>query len=99
MKRLFWLGVGAAAGAGGSLWAERKVRNQLDALAPDQLVVRASKRAGQAGRNLIDAVTDGREAMRSREDELRGRYQVRHPADPMRSSQQYRPRSVPGHSN
>lgn len=96
MKRLFWIGVGAVAGAGGSLWAERKVRNQIDALSPDQIVVRAGRRAGQAGRNFVDALSDGRQAMRSREDELRTRYQVRHPTDPVRATERYRPRSLPG---
>lgn len=81
MKRLFWLGVGAALGAGGTVWAERKVKNQIEALSPDQLVVRAGQKAGDAGRSILDAVSEGREAMRSRESELRGQYQpgVRHP--------------------
>ncbi len=81
MKRLFWLGVGAAAGAAGTVWAERKVKNQIEALSPDQLVVRAGQKATDAGRSILDAVTEGREAMRTRETELRGRYQpgARHP--------------------
>ncbi|MEI2638148.1 MAG: hypothetical protein V9F03_03985 [Microthrixaceae bacterium] len=95
MKRIFWFGIGAAAGAGSTVWAERKVRSQIEALSPDQLVVRATKRAGQAGRNIIDAVTDGRDAMRTREDELRTRYQARHPNDQVRAGEHYRPRSVP----
>lgn len=94
MKRLFWMGVGAVAGAGGTIWAERKVRSQIEALSPDQLVVRAGRRAGDAGRSLIEAVSEGRQAMRTREDELRTRYNVRHPADPIRASEQYRPRSI-----
>lgn len=93
MKRLFWLGLGAAAGAGGTIWAERKVRSRMQAMAPDQLVARAGRRAGAAGRSVVDAFTEGREAMRNREDELRGRYHGRHPTDPLRSSEQYRPRS------
>lgn len=84
MKRLFWLGVGAVAGAAGTVWTERKVRNQIEALSPDQLVVRAGQKAGDAGRSLRDAVSDGRDAMRTRETELRGRYQpgARHPRRP-----------------
>ena len=74
MKRLFWLGVGAVAGASGTIWAERKVRTQLDALQPDHLVVAAGNRAVAAGRNLVDAVLDGRDAMRERELQLHGRY-------------------------
>lgn len=84
MKRIFWLGVGAAVGAAGTVWAERKVKNQIEALAPDQLVVRAGQKAGDAGRSILDAVSEGREAMRSRESELRNQYQpgARHPRRP-----------------
>ena len=74
MKRLFWLGVGAVAGASGTVWAERKVRTQIEALQPEHLVVTAGHRAVAAGRHLVDAVLDGRDAMRSREFELHGRY-------------------------
>lgn len=81
MRRLFWLGVGAVAGASGTVWAERRVKARLDALAPDHLVVAAGNRARDAGRSavgtgrsVLDAVADGRAAMREREAELRGRY-------------------------
>ncbi len=74
MKRLFWLGVGAVAGASGTIWAERKVRTQIEALQPEHLAVAAGHRAVAAGRQLVDAVLDGRDAMRSRELELHGRY-------------------------
>lgn len=77
MRRLFWLGVGAVAGASGTIWAERKVRAQLDALAPDHLVVTAGHRARDVGRSVADAVAEGRGAMRAREAELR---QVHDPA-------------------
>ncbi len=95
MKRLFWLGVGAAFGATGTVWAERKVKNQIEALAPDQLVIRAGQKAGDAGRSILDAVSEGRDAMRARETELRGQYQptVRHP----RRSSHGGPRTSPGH--
>lgn len=72
MKRLFWLGVGAIAGATGTVWAERKVRARVDALSPDHLVVTAAERARSVGRSVLDAVADGRDAMREREAELRG---------------------------
>ena len=71
MRRLFWMGVGAVAGASGTIWAERKVRSQLDALAPDHLVVTAGNRARDAGRSVLDALAEGRDAMREREHELR----------------------------
>ncbi len=74
MRRLFWLGVGVVAGASGTVWAERKVRTQLDALAPDHLVISAGNKAKSVGRSVADAVVEGRGAMRAREDELRSTY-------------------------
>ncbi len=71
MRRLFWLGVGAVAGASGTVWAERQVRERLDALSPDHLVVTAGNKARTVGRNVVDAVAEGRGAMREREAELR----------------------------
>lgn len=73
MRRLFWLGVGAVAGASGTVWVERKVRSRLDALQPDHLVVLAGNRARSAGRSVVDAVAEGRGAMREREAEMRER--------------------------
>ena len=74
MRRLFWLGVGAIAGASGTIWAEHKVRARLDQLGPDHLVVTAGNRARDVGRSVVDAVAEGRGAMRAREDELRRSY-------------------------
>jgi len=73
-KRLTWFGIGAAAGASGIVWAQQKVRRQIDALGPDHIVVAAGTQARkvsrQVGRTVADAVVDGRSAMREREDEL-----------------------------
>ena len=77
MRRLFWLGVGAVAGASGTIWTERKVRQRLDALQPDHLVVQAGERARDVGRSVLDAVAEGRGAMRERELQLRDRLELR----------------------
>jgi hypothetical protein len=74
MRRLFWLGVGAIAGASGTIWAEHKVRARLDQLGPDHLVVTAGNKARDVGRSVADAVSEGRGAMREREAELRTSY-------------------------
>ncbi len=74
MRRLFWLGVGAVAGASGTMWAERKVRSRLEMLGPDHLVVSAGNKARDVGRSVADAVAEGRGAMREREAELRSSY-------------------------
>lgn len=76
-KRLTWFGIGAAAGASGVVWAQQKVRRQLDALGPDHIVVTAGNHARkvtrQVGRTVTGAVNEGRSAMREREDELTAR--------------------------
>jgi len=71
MRRLFWLGVGAVAGASGTVWAERKVRTRIEQLGPEHLAMAAGNRARDVGRSVIDAVVEGRDAMRERESELR----------------------------
>lgn len=82
MKRLFWFGVGTIAGASGTIWTERKVRSRIEALQPDHLVVSAGHRAKSIGRTVVDAVAEGRGAMREREADLRERLDL----DPSRSS-------------
>lgn len=74
MRRLFWLGVGAVAGASGTIWAEHKVRARLEQLGPEHLVVTAGNKARDVGRSVADAVAEGRGAMRDRERELRREY-------------------------
>lgn len=72
MRRLFWFGLGAAAGASGTVWVERRVRASLEALQPDHLVAVAGRRAREVGRVVAEAIVEGRDAMRQREAELRG---------------------------
>jgi hypothetical protein len=81
VKRLFWLGVGAAAGASGTVWVQQKVRRQIDALGPDSVIqvagsvaTAAGSAARRAGRRVVDRVGDaaaeGRTTMHRREDEM-----------------------------
>ena len=80
MRRLFWFGLGAATGASGTVWLERKVRARLEALQPDHLVVTAQDRARSVSRSVVDAVSEGRGVMRDRETQLRRRYDPLDPA-------------------
>lgn len=66
-KRVVWFGVGAAAGTVGTVWAERKVRSQIDR-------ARAVNVADSARRAVRVALQEGRTAAREREIELRERY-------------------------
>jgi len=51
-KRLFWFSSGAATGAAGTVWARRRVQEQLRRFTPegvrDQAVARAKRAAGDA---------------------------------------------------
>lgn len=86
MRRLFWFGAGMAAGSAGSVWAQRKVKEQLDRARPSQLVSAAGDRAKGVIGTARDALAEGRAAMREREIDLRRRYGVAEggPADPHR---------------
>ncbi|MGI9578074.1 MAG: hypothetical protein ACR2OH_07755 [Microthrixaceae bacterium] len=73
MKRLFWMGVGAAAGASGTVWAQRKVRGHIDELGAEQVVSAAGRGARTVGRTVRAALSEGRVGMAERELELKGR--------------------------
>jgi hypothetical protein len=70
-KRLFWLTVGAGFGFGASFWVTRAVRTTMARLSP----ARASTRLT---RTVRAAVTEGRTAMRLREQELRADLEQRY---------------------
>jgi hypothetical protein len=72
-KRVIWFGAGLAAGASGTVYAQRKVRAQLDKARPAHLVVVAGDATRRMGTAVRDAVSEGRAAARAREDELRTR--------------------------
>jgi hypothetical protein len=71
LKRARWISVGAALGAGGVLWAQRKIRGVSDRYGPAGIAGDAMERAISLPSNLRDAFAEGREAMRDREAELR----------------------------
>ena len=70
-KRIFWMGTGMAVGAGGAFWAKRKVEEAIERYLPEQVAVRAAESAKGLGDTVRQAATEGREAMRSTEAELR----------------------------
>lgn len=77
MRRLTWFVTGVAAGATGASYATRKVKQTAAQLAPTNVAKGAADRARQAGRNVVDAVREGRSAMQAREDELKARRDAR----------------------
>ena len=72
-KRAFWFSTGVATGAGGLVWANRRMKATLARYAPDRLGPDAAARARQLGGDVRAALAEGRTAMRQREAELRAR--------------------------
>ena len=66
-KRLFWLIVGFTLGIASSWAVTRRLRRMAERFAPTDVVDRWSG-------NVRSAVTEGRSAMREREDELNSNF-------------------------
>lgn len=81
MKRATWFVAGVAAGAAGAGYATRKVKSTVKStaaqLAPSNVAKAAAGRARRQGRQVLDAISEGRAAMRVREDELKARRDAR----------------------
>jgi hypothetical protein len=70
-KRLFWLLVGVGFGFGVSFWLMRFVRETVQRYSPERVSGDLGDAVRSFGRDLREAVAEGREAMREREAELR----------------------------
>ena len=70
-KRARWIGAGAALGAGGTVWLQRKLKLLAGRYRPAGIAGEAVGKAAALPGSLRDAFTEGRDAMREREDELR----------------------------
>jgi hypothetical protein len=74
MRRMVWLGTGAALGAGGTLWVRRRVGKVADRLRPSSIAVSATAGVDRRRREVVGrvrgAVESGRLEARRREDEL-----------------------------
>jgi hypothetical protein len=68
-KRLRWIAVGMGMGATGSVWVRHRLRRFLKSYTPPAVATRA---AASARDEFKAAWSEGREAMRQREAELRG---------------------------
>lgn len=73
MKRITWFVTGVAAGATGANYAAKKVKQTAAQLAPSAVAKGAAAKVKATGRNVVDAVREGRAAMHAREDELKAR--------------------------
>ena len=70
MRRATWLVAGAALGAGGTLWAQIRLRRLVGQLAPDQVVDRAQRALVGTGDRVRLAVAAGRDAAVRHEADL-----------------------------
>jgi hypothetical protein len=73
MKRVTWFASGAVAGVVGAGYAKRKVRATASQLAPAQMARGAADRVKSRARDVGEAVREGRDAMRTKEQELKAR--------------------------
>ena len=76
-KRIIWMGTGIAVGASGAFWAKRKVEETVEQYLPEQVAVRAAATAKGLGTTVRLAASEGREAMRATEAELRAKVDAR----------------------
>lgn len=78
MKRIFWSGIGYAAGLSTSVYVQRRVRRAVEHYTPEQVryeVGIKSRQVADRARDVVvdlrEAAAEGAEAMRDREAELR----------------------------
>lgn len=76
-KRIIWMGTGVVVGASGAFWAKRKVEETVEAYMPEQVAIRASAAGKGLAETVKAAASEGREAMKATEAELRARVQDR----------------------
>lgn len=76
-KRIFWMSTGVAVGASGAFWAKKKVEQTVEQYLPEQVAIRAAESAKGLGQTVRYAASEGRDAMRSTEAELRARVEAR----------------------
>ncbi len=77
MKRVTWFAGGVAVGVASAGYAKRKVKETAAQVAPAQVARSAAETLRVKGRDVVDAVREGRQVMRHTEDELRARREGR----------------------
>lgn len=70
-KRVIWLGLGAAAGSAGTVWTQRKVKEQIDRTRPSAILDKARSGVGELRATVTAAIDEGRSVMRESEREMR----------------------------
>lgn len=75
-KRVRWVAVGYGLGATTSYLAARRLRRTAQKYTPNQVANRVGATVGGTARSVQSAVSQGREAMRDREAELRASHHL-----------------------
>ena len=73
-KRLFWLTVGTLVGFGGSVWAQRRIKRQLERYLPEKVAQQVQVGARTFAEDIRSATKAGMTAMREREAALRDQF-------------------------
>jgi hypothetical protein len=71
LRRLLWVGTGAGLGFGGAMWIRNRVRRAMARVMPERLSADVATGVRRTGSTLRDALSEGRQAMRHREAQLR----------------------------
>ena len=71
ITRATWFVAGAAAGAVGATYTRRKVKAVAEQMTPANVARNVAGRARSRGQDLVEAMKEGRQAMRAKEDQLR----------------------------
>jgi len=72
MRRIFWLALGLGAGAAGAIMTARFARRQARKVAPANIAREARGGLMDLAKLVSESIAEGREAMREKEEELRG---------------------------
>jgi hypothetical protein len=75
-KRVRWVAVGYGLGATTSYLAARRLRRTAQKYIPNEVANRVGATVGGTARSVQNAVSQGREAMRDREAELRATHHL-----------------------
>jgi hypothetical protein len=85
-RKLLWFGTGASLGFGGAMWIRNRILRAVDRVMPRRIRRSVETQARGVGSTLAAAMSEGRDAMRDRERELRRNFAPgRREAPPTRS--------------
>ncbi len=77
MKRVTWFAGGVVAGVATAGYAKKKVKETAAQISPAQAARSAAESVRAKSREVVDAVREGRQVMRTTEDELHARREGR----------------------